>query len=256
MAAEHLAASRRAVAEMELSDHSLLVDALGIDALATRSGDTYIWHMEPGTVRRESPLLQARMAEAGVRDDARLAHGVLGVMFALRAAYAQDRDLPIRGIADVRYSIPVFEGAHLSVMIEPCEGGTDSFLVMTDQFEPNLAISGQLLYGPVLPGGDPERFISLAEQQLFTLEESIGLVSALIGPWVQESGAWVLYMGQKLELLSLVSPGDTLDASGEILERQPHKRGGERIRLGITVRANESAVASGDSLFLYTEQPL
>lgn len=246
----HLAATREAVGELSLLA-PFLIGPSTIDELAARSGDTYTWHMDGGSVYDECALLRARMDEAGIGPTARLAHGALGVLYVLRAAYTKHPDIPIRGVRSVRFSVPVFEGAGLSASIEIVDGATGQFEVMTDQLEPRCAISGELLYGELLDGHDPDTFFSLHEQQLFSLEEAVGLVSALLGMWVQESGGRVLYMSQSLELLGLVSPGDKLQAQGEIASRELGKRVGEKIMVHVTVSSGEKVIASGESRILY-----
>jgi acyl dehydratase len=251
----HLSATREAVGELSVLA-PFLIGPSNIDELAERSGDTYIWHMDGGAVYDECALLRVRMDEAGIGPTLRLAHGALGVVYALRTAYTKHPDIAIRGVRDVRFSVPVFEGAGLSASIEITDGETGTFEVTTDQLEHRCAISGQLLYGTVLNGHYPDIFFSLPEQQLFSLEEAVGLVSALLGMWVQESGGRALYMSQSLELGGLVSVGDTLEAMGDVARREPSKRVGEKIAVDVLVRSREKLIASGESLILYGEDGL
>lgn len=138
---DHLAAMRSA---LQSSSDSTLVTGAAIDALANRSTDTYIWHTRPNATHQESPLLRARMDESGIDPEARLAHGALGLIEALRVAYLQHPASPIRGFANVRYTAPVFEGARVTTTIQPDENGASGFEATTDQFEPGLAITGQI----------------------------------------------------------------------------------------------------------------
>jgi len=252
--AEHLAATRTALAALHPPNDALLVDGAIIDRLADRAGDRYVWHVEPGSAYRESSLLRLRIDEARIDPDARLAHGALGLIYALHTALALDPALPIVGIQDVGYAVPIFEGAHIAAMIEPPDGELGAFAVTSDQFEPNLAINGKIVYGPIWQGHDSRAFVSLAEQQLFTLEEAIGVVSALIGSWAQDSGGRALYRGQRLELRSLLSSDDTLVATGEVVDRRPGHRIGERITARIMVASTrtDATIASGESVFLYS----
>jgi len=66
--AEHLAATRTALAALHPPNDALLVDGAIIDRLADRAGDRYVWHIEPGSAYRESSLLRLRI------DEARIAH--------------------------------------------------------------------------------------------------------------------------------------------------------------------------------------
>lgn len=242
---------------LDPEEYRLPVDAAAIDALAQRSGDTYLWHMEPGAAYRESELLRARADEAGLDASARLAHGALGLMFALRAAYVQRPDLPIAAVSDLRFVAPIFEGARIGVRVEPMAYGSSAFVVTTDQLQPDLAITGHILYGAVSDDYDLSDFSSLAEQQLFSLEEAIGLISATIGLSVQESGGRVLYMGQALQLEGLASLGSELVATGEVVERRAGRRLGERVTARVAVGGARGIpgkpLASGESIFLWME---
>lgn len=241
-----------------MPDISFLVDARRLDELAGRTGDTYVWHMKPGSAYGESAILAARMDEGKINPQARLAHGVLGLIHVLRTAFALKPEVPILGVRDVRYSVPIFEGARLSVTITELDGETAEFAVNTDQLEPALAISGKLLYGSGPGDYDADTFASRSEQQLFTLEEAIGVVSALLGLGVQESGGRVLYMSQSLRLQGLVSLGDTLEAVGEVVNREPGRRVGEKVTVRVVVTSARAGttVASGESLILYSEGSL
>ncbi|MBV9281252.1 MAG: hypothetical protein JOZ41_14325 [Chloroflexi bacterium] len=254
---EHLAITRRGIAELGAPDARLMVDAPGIEAFVRRSGDRYVWHVEPGSAYRESALLQERMHEAGLDRAARLAHGVLGLIYGLRAAYLRDPATPIRGLEDVRFLVPVFEGASLSVVADPPQGGVGRFAVTTSHFQ-GPAISGQLLYGSIPDDGGSELFTSPAEQQHFTLEEAMSLVSALIGLWGQDAGVRMLYMSQTLRLQALLARGETLEATGEIVERRPGRRRGERARarVSLSVAGSGREIASGESTFLYGAEGL
>jgi acyl dehydratase len=128
-------------------------------------------------------------------------------------------------------------------------------VVLTDQLEPSLAITGRLLYGQVSDAAS-DGFESVAQQQLFSLEEIVGMVSALVGPPIEEQGSRVLYMGQELELLQPVSIGDHLDAVLEIVERRPGTRGGERVTASFSVNRHgepDRMVAWGNAVFLVME---
>jgi acyl dehydratase len=234
----------------EPDETSLKIDSRSISALARRSGDTSVWHMEPGAAHRGSPLLGIRMDEAAVDPSARLAHGLAGILLALRTAYQQRRDVPIAGFSNVRYSAPVFEGATLSAQIEPADG-TGGFLVTTDQLQPDLAITGRIRYGSVADSHDMS-FYSVAEQQLYTLEEAAGMISALLGLGAEAEGERVLLMAQRLELLEIVSIGDTIEATAEIKERMPSGQG-ERLTVDLGVVRHGPGgrlVAWGDATFL------
>jgi hypothetical protein len=62
-------------------------------------------------------------------------------------------------------------------------------------------------------------------------------------------------MGQELTLRGLVSFGDTLEAVGEIIARQPGRRIGERITAAVTVADTAGhQIAAGESIFLYIEK--
>jgi acyl dehydratase len=212
---------------------ALEIDGASIDALALRSGDTSIWHREPGAAYRESTLLGRRMEDAGIDRNARLAHGLCGIILALRTAHQQHSDAPIAGISNVRYTSPVFEGATLVAQVEPHPGGTGGFVVTTNQLQPDLAITGRLLYGAVAERHDAA-FSSLAEQQLYSLEEAAGMISALIGVGCEEDGKRVLVTGQRLELMELVSIGDTLQVAVEIAART-ESGPGERVTATVGV---------------------
>ncbi len=246
---DHLGQFRAALASLAGQDR-LLVDSAAIDAFVARSGDTYLWHTDPGATWRESPLLRARMEEVGIPRQARLAHGALGLIHALRVASLQQPERPILGVESIRYLAPVFDGAIITASIEP----DGAFAVSTDQLEPDTAITGHILYGEVGAEWDAARFSSRAEQQLFSLEEAIGAISALVGLSVQAAGGRVLYMGQDLRLQGLLSTGDELAVQAEIVDRQPGKRLGERTTEA--VRASHSdgePIAAGESIFLYLE---
>jgi len=246
---DHLTQFHAALASLAGQDR-LLVNPAAIDGFIARSDDTYLWHTESGATWRESPLLRTRMDEAGIPRQARLAHGALGLTHALRVASLQQPERPILGVEGIRYLAPVFDGATITASIEP----DGAFSVSTDQLEPNTAIAGHIMYGAVGTAWDADQFSSTAEQQLFSLEEAIGVVSALIGLSVQAAGGRVLYMGQQLQLQGLLSPGDELAVQAEIVDRQPGKRMGERTTA--TVRASHSGgepIAAGESIFLYLE---
>lgn len=200
---EHLHAFRRSLEAIDRGS-SFEVHGSAIDALIERSGDTYLWHTRPGSAYEESSVLRTRVDETGINTQARLAHGALGLMYALESAYLQS-DAPIRGFSDVRYTAPVFEGARLRAHVEDAVDGTSAFEVMSEDVEPGLAITGRILYGSLDEAYDAATFASAAEQQLFSLEEIIGLLSALIGLWVQGEGGRVLYMGQELTIGGLVA---------------------------------------------------
>lgn len=236
------------------NETALEIDAASIDALAERSGDTSIWHTQPGAAHRESALLGARMDGAQVDPQARLAHGLSGIILALRTAYQQHPDAPISGMANIRYAAPVFEGATLSAQVETQAGGTGGFVVTTDQLQPDLAITGRLLYGVMGEAHDPS-FYSLAQQQLYSLEEAAGMISALLGLGVEEDGRRVLLIVQHLELLGVITVGDILEAAAEITDRRP-SGAGERVtaRIGIVrTNADGQLVAWGDATFLVME---
>lgn len=253
---EHLHAFHRS---LEAIDKGGFFEVHGstIDDLIERSGDTYLWHREGGSAYAESSVLRSHVDETGIDTQARLAHGALGLMYALESAYLQT-DAPIRGLTNVRYTAPVFEGARLRAHVEEAVDGTSAFEVMSEKVEPGLAITGRILYGSLAEPYDAATFASLAEQQLFSLEESIGLLSALIGLWVQGEGGRVLYMGQELTVGGLVTVGDTLHATGAIVESRPGKRLGWRTTTRITVDAERQdshiPVATGESIFLYMER--
>jgi acyl dehydratase len=234
----------------EPDETSLKVDSRSINALARRSGDTSVWHMEPGAAHRDSSLLAIRMDEAAVDPSARLAHGLAGILLALRTAYQQRRDVPIAGFSHVRFSSPVFEGATLSAQIEPANG-TGGFLVTTDQLQPDLAITGRIRYGDVARSHDIS-FYSVAEQQLYTLEECAGMISALLGLGAEAEGERVLLMSQRLELLETVSIGDTIEGVAEIKDRVSSSQG-DRVTVDVgVIRHGDGArlVAWGDATFL------
>jgi acyl dehydratase len=250
---EHVLDFRRAFTDLDLVESGLRVEGSTIIEQAIRSGDTYLWHVEPGAVYRESRLLGARMEEAGVDNQARLAHGALGLMLALRDALLENPELAIQAVSDVRFATPIFEGAFLTVAVEPEHENTSAFVVTTDQIEPRLAITGHIRYGELADGYDDERFRNLAAQQLFSMEEVISAISALVGVGVQEAGARALYMGQSLELGSLVQVGDRLEVSAEVVDRAV-SRAGERTTIGVSVLARREgdtvSIASGHSTIL------
>lgn len=252
----HLDAFRRS---LETIDRGGFFEVHGsaIDDLIERSGDTYLWHTQPGAAYAESSVLRAHVNETGIDTQARLAHGALGLMYALESAYLQT-DAPIRGIANVRYTAPVFEGARLRAHVEDAVDGTSAFEVMSEDVEPALAITGHILYGVLDEAYDAATFASVAEQQLFSMEETIGLLSALIGLWIQGEGRRVLYMGQELTIGGLVTVWDTLHGTGAMVESRPGKRVGWRTTARVTVDAerqgSHTPVASGDSIFLYMER--
>jgi hypothetical protein len=157
-------------------------------------------------------------------------------------------------VRDVRFSVPVFEGAHLWATVTP-DSATAEFAVTTDQLEPPLAISGTLLYGTVPEAQDDRSFVSRPERQLFSLEETIGLLSAMLGVGVQESGGRVLYMSQSLELHGLITVGERLKAVAGVAAREPGKRLGEKISFKVAVSDADSGkdIVSGESLILYAE---
>jgi acyl dehydratase len=221
---------------------SIEVDAASIDASAHWSGDTSIWHMASGAVYRESALLRGRMKDAGIDREARLAHGVSAIMLALRTAYQQHPDAAIAGISRVRYSTPVFEGATMSAQVEPRTEAGSAFLVTTDQFQPNLAVTGAIEYGEITAFADPS-FSSLAEQQLYGLEEAAGLVSATIALGVQAEGLRVLLMGEEVRLVEVTAIGDQLQSVVEIQTRSK-SRMGEKIEATITVVRQNSGRAT------------
>jgi acyl dehydratase len=233
----------------EPDETSLEIDGASIDALASRSGDTSIWHTHPGAPFRESALLGRRMTEAGIDPEARLAHGLCGVILALRTAYLRNPQVPIAGISNVRYTTPVFEGATLSAQIEPYAEGIGGFVVTTDQLQPDLAITGRLLYGTVAETHDPS-FYSLAEQQLYSLEEAACLLSALIGVGCDEDGLRVLMTQQRLELVDTITLGDTVQAALEVTARV-QTSAGERVSATVGVLgAKERLIAWGEVTFL------
>ncbi len=246
---DHLSQFRAALVSLAGQDR-LLVNRTEIDAFIARSGDTYLWHTDPGATWRESPLLRARMEEAGIPQEARLAHGAIGLIHALRVASLRQPGRPILGVAGIRYLAPVFDGATITASIAP----DGAFAVSTDQLEPDTAITGRILYGEVGPKWDAAQFSSRAEQQLFSLEEAIGVISALVGLSVQAAGGRVLYMGQELQLQGLLSPGDELAVQAEIVDRQPGKRMGERTTAAVRVSHSDGEpIAAGESIVLYLE---
>jgi hypothetical protein len=253
---EHLHAFRRSLDAIDRGGF-FEVHGATIDDLIERSGDTYLWHTESGSAYEESSVLRARVDETGINTQARLAHGALGLMYALESAYLQT-DAPIRGLTDVRYTAPVFEGARLRAHVEDAVDGISAFEVMSEDVEPALAITGRILYGALDEAYDAATFASAAEQQLFSLEETIGLLSALLGLWIQGEGGRVLYMGQELVIGGLVTVWDTLHATGAIVESRPGKRLGWRTTSRITVDAERQGshipIASGESIFLYMER--
>lgn len=255
---EHLELFRFQVDELGSAQNghrSLLVDAMALQAVAARSGDRYLWHLVPGSSYQDSPFLRERMQAAGIDEHALLAHGVLGLTFALRTAYLASPDRPIDALQDVRFTAPVFEGAHITADVESEGEDIAGFTVTTDQLQPDLAIVGHMLYGDVAEHPDGA-FRSLAEQQLFSIEEVLGGMSAMLGMSVEAAGARVLYMGQQLGLSGLVQVDDRLDIVGEVVSRKP-SRHGERIaadvRVTHTVDGHTRLVATGETLFLYIE---
>ncbi len=252
---EHLHAFRRSLQAINRGGF-FEVHGSTIDDLMVRTGDTYLWHSEPGSAYAESSILRTRVDETGINTQARLAHGALGLMYALESAYLQS-DTPIRGLTDVRYTAPVFEGARLRAHVEEAVDGTSAFEVLSEEVEPGLAITGRILYGTLDEPYDAATFASLGEQQLFSLEETIGLLSALIGLWVQGEGGRVLYMGQELSIGGLITVWDNLHATGAIVESRAGKRLGWRTTTRVTVDAERQdshiPVATGESIFLYIE---
>jgi acyl dehydratase len=233
----------------EPDETSLEIDGPSIDALASRSGDTSIWHTHPGAAFRESALLGRRMSDAGIDPEARLAHGLSGIILALRTAHMNHPEAPIAGMSNVRYTTPVFEGATLSAQVEPYAEGTGGFVVTTDQLQPDLAITGRLLYGVVAETHD-RSFYSLAEQQLYSLEEAACMVSALIGVGCDDDGKRVLMTQQRLELVETVTLGDTLQAALEVTGRI-QTSAGERVTATVGVLgAAERLIAWGEVTFL------
>jgi hypothetical protein len=253
---DHLRAFRRGLEALQ-RERSFEVHGGAIDDLVLRSGDTYLWHTEPGAALRESNVLRRRVEGTGIDSQARLAHGALGLLYVLETAYLQNPDLAIRGVADVRYIAPVFEGTRMTAHVEREHEGEAAFEVMSDALEPGLAITGRILYAPLEEPYDADTFTGLAEQQLFTLEESIGLLSALIGLWVQGVGGRVLYMGQETVLGGLLRVGDRLHAAGTIEAGIPGRRGGIRTTTRATLDRERGGghepVASGESIFLYMD---
>lgn len=212
---------------------ALKVEGVAIDALAARSGDTSAWHTRPGAPYRESPLLATRMRGGAIDPEARLAHGLMALVLALRTAYQSDRQAAIRGCSNVRYTTPVFEGATLAAQVEPPVEGSGGFVVTTDQLQPDLALTGRLHYGTVSERHDPA-FSSPAEQQLYSLEEAAGMASALIGLGAEQDGLRALLIGQRLDLLEPVAVGDDLQVATEIVNRAV-TGSGERVTANVGV---------------------
>ncbi|MDQ2744887.1 MAG: hypothetical protein M3Z66_21690 [Chloroflexota bacterium] len=258
---DHLHAFHRSLHAVA-TESFLEVHGSTIDDLMERSGDTYLWHREPGAAYAESDILRSRIDAAGINPQARLAHGALGLLYALETAYLQSGDTPIRGLSDLRFVAPVFEGARLRSHVEEVIAGVAAFEVTSEQTdlspaEPSLAITGQVLYGSISDTYDAARFANLGEQQLFSLEEAIGILSALIGLWVQGEGGRVLYMGQELVIGGLVEVWDRIEADGAIVASQPGKRAGRRTTTRVTVSADRQGahlpIANGESILLYLE---
>ena len=234
----------------------LLVDWTTIERLIDRSGDTYLWHTVPRTPWNESSLMREHIESRGLDPDVRLAHGAVGLIYALQSEYARDSDLFIRGVDEVRYIAPVFEGEHLRAEILDEESGM-RFEVRTEGSRSHAAILGRILVGALAEAHGAEHFVSVQEQQLFSLEQAIGLVSALIGSSIESIGGRVLYMGQRLELEGLVSIGDHLEASTAVVARRPGRRTGERVttRVEVRDRTADVRIAHGESYFLYMDRP-
>src|SRR5579884_4124431 len=129
----HLDASSR-LCDAPDADDALSVDGERIDDFMLRSGDTFIWHREPGAVYRESPLIREQMDAAGVAPDARLMHGALGLVLALQTTSARQPDSCIRGLDGVRFVAPVLESARIHA--ELSDDG--AFEVHSDQLHPGL----------------------------------------------------------------------------------------------------------------------
>src|SRR5438067_517493 len=77
------------------SSRPLHVSRERIMGVAARSGDSFLWHVEPNTPYQESSLLRAAMDAASVSRQSVLAHGILGLIYALRRAFLQEPEIPI-----------------------------------------------------------------------------------------------------------------------------------------------------------------